>query len=158
MKKLISVVLAAVLMLTCLSAIAFAAEGDGFTHVYTVRVAPASEGAVRVVGVESADNTVVEGRTFYFTIEYERGYAPDVTVQVKCYPASYPGELVGTDKDVASTLLTPDAYGVYSIPNVREDYYVGVYNVTETQFASLKTMLINLFETIINFFKRMFNR
>ena len=158
MKKLISVVLAAILLLASVSVIAFAADGDGFLPVYTVRVAPGSEGKIRVVGIENPNNTVVEGKTFYFTIEYEKGYSPDATVQVKYYPASYPGELVGTEKDVSATVITPDSYGVYSIPNVTEDYYVGVYNATETQFSSLKTMLINLFEAVMNLFKRLFKR
>jgi hypothetical protein len=159
MKKVISVFLAALMLLGAFSVIALADEGEGFIPVYTVRVAPHSADMVNIVNVEDPNsNTVNAGRPFYFTVEYKKGYAPDSTVVVKAYPASYPAELVGTDKDVSSVTLTPDEHGVYCISQVNEDYYVEVLNVTETQFSSLKEMLLNFFNAIINLFKKLFNR
>ena len=157
MKKLISVFLAA-LMLSAFSVIALADEGEGFVPVYTVRVAENTKGKVDIVNIEDPNsNTVNKGRSFFFTLKYLKGYTPDGTVIVKAYPASYPAELVGTDKDVASVTLTPDENGVYCIPNVQEDYYVEVMNVTETQFSSLKDMLISFYNAILNLFKKLFN-
>ena len=159
MKKVISVFLAALMLLGAFSVIALADEGEGFIPVYTVRVAPHSADMVNIVNVEDPNsNTVNAGRPFYFTVEYKKGYAPDASVVVKAYPASYPAELVGTDKDVSSVTLTPDEHGVYCIPQVNEDYYVEVLNVTEAQFSSLKDMLLNFFNAIINLFKKLFNR
>ena len=158
MKKIISVFLAALMLLGAFSVIALADEGEGFVPVYTVRVAANTQGKVDIVNVEDpTKNTVNAGRPFFFTLQYKKGYSPDGTVIVKAYPASYPAELVGTDKDVASITLTPDEQGVYCIPEVNEDYYVEVLNVTETQFSSLKDMLINFFNAILNLFKKLFN-
>ena len=158
-KKVISVLLAAMLLLGAFSVIALADEGEGFVPVYTVRVAPGTQGKVNIVNVEDpTTNTVNKGRPFFFTLKYLKGYSPDGTVIVKAYPASFPAELVGTDKDVASVTLTPDEHGVYCIPNVTEDYYVEVLNVTETQFSSLKDMLLSFFQAFLNLFKKLFNR
>ncbi len=157
MKKIVSVCLAALMIFSLFGMIAAAAD-DGFTPAYTVRVAPSSQGMILVKGIENETNTVPQGGTFYFTIEYQGSYRPDPSVLVKCYPASYPGELVGTAKDVESITLTPDEYGVYTIKNLNEDYYVGVYNATTSQFTSIKTMLMGFFQAILNFFKQIFNR
>ena len=158
MKKIISVLLAAIVLLGAFSVIALADEGEGFVPVYTVRVAPNTQGKVAVVNVEDpTKNPVNAGRPFFFTLEYKKGYTPDGTVIVKAYPASYPAELVGTDKDVVSETLTPDEHGVYCISCVNEDYYVEVLNVTETQFSSLKDMLISFYNALLNLFKRLFN-
>lgn len=160
MKKTVSVFLAVLLVFSALAVIAFAADDNsGFTPVYTVRTDSSSKGKVKIVSVETPDsNTVAEGRTFYFTLEYQKGYTPDASVVVKAYPASFPAELVGTDKDVSSVTLTPDQYGVYSIANVREDYYVSVHNVSEAGMASIKQMLFDLFQAILNFFKNIFKK
>ncbi len=159
MKKIISVFLAALMLLGAFSVIALADEGEGFIPVYTVRVAAYCADKVNIVNVEDPNtNTVNAGRPFYFTVEYKKGYAPDSSVVVKVFPASYPPELVGTDKDVASITLTPDEHGVYCIPQVNEDYYVAVNNVTETQFSSLKEMLLNFFKAIMDLFRKLFNR
>jgi hypothetical protein len=158
MKKLISVFLAALMLLGTFSVIALADEGEGFVPVYTVRVAANTEGKVDIVNVEDpTTNTVNAGRPFFFTLKYRKGYTPDGTVVVKVYPASYPAELVCTDKDVTSETLTPDENGVYCISQVNEDYYVEVLNVTETQFSSLKDMLISFYNAILNLFKKLFN-
>lgn len=159
MKKTVSVFLAALLLFATFGMIAAAADNTGFLPVYTVRVAPSSEGIIRIVGVNSDNNTVPEGSAFDFTIEYQGRYRPDPSVMVKCYPASYPAELVGTDKDVASITLMPDSNGIYTIPNVREDYYVSVQNVASAgQLASIKTMLFNFFQAFLDFFRKLFNR
>ena len=158
MKKVLSVFLAALLVFASMAVIAFAddAENGAFVPVYTVRTDGSCTGKVRIVNVEDPNsNTVNEGRPFFFTLAYEKGYTPDGTVIVKAYPASFPAELVGTDKDVSSVTLTPDEHGVYCIQNVREDYYVSVHNVSETGMASIKDMLIDFFNAIINLFKNL---
>ena len=160
MKKFLSVFLAALLLFLTCGMIAAAADNDGFTPVYTVRVAPDSVGKIKVIGYnETGANTVVQGHAFYFTIEYQTGYSPDPTVLVKCYPASYPTELVGTPEDVESITLTPDANGIYTIPNVQEDYYVGVYNVARSsQISSIKTMLVRFWEAFLALFRKLFKK
>ena len=160
MKKIISVLLAAVMLFGMCAVIALADEGEGYVPVYTVRVDSATEGKVAIVNVEDPNsNTVNKGRSFFFTLQYQKGYSPDGTVVVKAYPASYLPDLVVTYEDSTEMItLEPDANGVYCIPNVQEDYYVRVFNVTETQFSSLKDMLINFFNAIITFFKNIFHR
>lgn len=159
MKKIISVFLAAIMLLGAFSILALADEGEGFVPVCTVRVAANTQGKVSIVNLEDpTTNTVNKGRPFYFTLQYNKGYAPDETVIVKAYPASFPAELVGTDKDVASVTLVPDDQGVYCIPEVNEDYYVEVMNVTETQFSSLKDMLLNMFRAIMELFQKLFKK
>jgi hypothetical protein len=164
MKKTLSVFLAVLMLLLTASAAAFAAEGDGFIQMHTVRVAPASEGKIEIVNVEAngdepASNTVKHGGTFCFTVKYVGGYAPDDTTLIKCYPSSYPGDLVVTPEDSTEiTTLTPDEYGVYTITNITEDYYVAAINAMPQQFSSLKQMLIDFFNAIRAFFARIFNR
>lgn len=159
MKKVLSVVLAALLLFGTMSVIALAADEGGYTPVYTVRVDPSSEGKIRIVGLENPNNTVPKGKPFYFTIEYLRDYRPDSTVVVKYYPASYPADLIVTPEDSTEiTAITPDANGVYMIPNVTEDCYVGVFNVTTSQFSSIKEMLLSFFNAIIAFFQRIFKK
>ena len=162
MKKTLSVFLAVLMLLLTASAAAFAAEGDGFIQMHNVRVAPASEGKIEIVkanGDEPASNTVKHGGTFCFTVKYVGGYAPDDTTLIKCYPSSYPGDLVVTPEDSTEiTTLTPDEYGVYTITNITEDYYVAAINAMPQQFSSLKQMLIDFFNAIRAFFARIFNR
>ncbi len=158
MKKIISVFLAALLLLSSVGIVTVcAADDQGFKPSHTVRVASSCEGQIEIVGVEYPDNKVPDGHNFYFTIRYINGYMPDATVVVKCYPASYMPDLVVTPEDnTYITTLDPDQYGVYTIQNVTEDYYVVIFNMQTEQFASLKTMLLDFFNAIMNFFKRIF--
>ena len=160
MKKIISVFLAALLLFCSVGVITVcAADDEGFTLSHTVRVASSCEGQIEIVGVEYPDNKVPHGHNFYFTIRYINGYQPDGTVVVKCYPASYMPDLVVTPEDnTYITTLDPDQYGVYTIQNVTEDYYVVIYNMQTEQFASLKTMLLDFFNAILNLLRRIFKR
>ncbi len=158
MKKVISVFLAALLLFGSVGMItALAADDQGFKPSHTVRVAPSCEGQIEIAGLEDPDNKVPDGQNFYFTIKYINNYKPDATVVVKCYPASYLPDLVVTPEDnTYITTLDPDEYGIYTIKNVTEDYYVAIYNMQTEQFSSLKTMLLEFFNAILNFFKRIF--
>gem|GEM_PF-1374333 len=158
MKKTLSVVLALLVLISGFTFIAFAEDDEGFKAIYTVRVADSSADMINVVGVYGK-NEVVQGDTFYFTIDYLRNYRPDETTVIKAYPASYPADFVVTYEDSTEIItLTPDpATGLYSIPNVQEDWYVAAFSLQESGFASLKDMLFRLFNAIIEFFRNLFN-
>lgn len=159
MKKSLSVILAVLLLLTSFGALALAAGSDeGFNAIYTVRAAPDNAKDIKVVGVNGR-NEVVEGDTFYFTIDYLGKNRPDQTTVIKAYPASFPADLVATYEDSTDIIiLTPDPdTGIYSIPNVTEDWYVAAYSLQENNFAGLKDMLFNLFSAFLRFFANLKN-
>ena len=159
MKKVISVFLAVLELLRAFGMTAVAVGESGYIPVHTVHVNSDSEGKIAIIGIEDPNNTVPHGRPFYFTIQYLGGYRPDETTVIKCYPASYMPDLVVTEEDTTEIItLTPDGNGVYTIPSVTEDYYVGAYNLTTNQFAGIKDMLVQFFNAFIAFFKRIFNR
>ena len=158
MKKILSVFLAVLVLMSAFGMIAAAVGESGYIPVYTVSVNGDSAGKIDIIGLEDPNNTVVHGRPFYFTVEYLGGYRPDSTTVIKCYPASYMPDLVVTPEDSTEiTTLTPDANGIYTIPSVTEDYYVGVYNVSTSQFASIKDMLVSFYNAFIALIKRLFN-
>lgn len=159
MKKTLSVLLAALLLLSSLGFFALAADNnEGFKPVYTIRAADNCADKIKIVGVYGK-NEVTEGETFYFTIDYLGNYRPDETTLVKAYPASYPGDLVGTYEDTTEIItLTPDpATGIYKIKDIHEDWCVAIYSLQETNFSSLKDMLISFLRAIAEFFANIFN-
>lgn len=154
MKKALSVLLAVLLLLSSVGMIAFASEeDDGFKAIYTVRAAEGSADKIKIVGVYGK-NEVVEGETFYFTIDYLKNYRPDETTLIKAYPASYPADLVASYEDSTDIItLTPNpSTGIYSIPNVQEDWCVAVYSLEKQNLSSLKDMLLNFIRAILEFF------
>ncbi|MCH5197737.1 MAG: hypothetical protein J1E34_02415 [Oscillospiraceae bacterium] len=160
MKKIISVLLAALLLFSGISVIAIAADSDdsGFKAVYTVRAADNSADKIRIVGVYGR-NEVTAGETFYFTIDYLGRYRPDQTTVIKAFPASFPADLVGSYEDSTEIIIiTPDpSTGIYAIPNVQEDWCIAAYSLQEDNFSSLKDMLMNLISAIVEFFANLKN-
>lgn len=158
MKKTLSVLLAVLLFAMSFDFIVSAEDDGGYRPIYTVRVAPDCAKIISVVGV-TGKNEVVAGDTFYFTIDYLGDNRPDKTSVIKAYPASFPADFVVTYEDSTDIItLTPDpATGIYSIPNVQEDWYVVAYSVQEGGFADLKDFLYNLVQAIIQLFANLKN-
>ncbi len=145
MKKLISVVLAVIIALSCCSLMVFAAEGDSFTNSYFVSVAPACEEKLAITSV-SGSNYVVEGGTFQFTAEAVNGHVFDQTTVLKVANTHYEADVVLGVESEYGYIVEPDAEGVYTIENVQEDLYIYVANLEKTSFSSLKDFLLNMFQ------------
>lgn len=158
MKKLLSVLLAALLLMTTVSVIAFAEDNSGYTQVYTVRVQEKYQKMIALEPADGDENTVAKGGDFRFGVKYLGNYRPDSSTVIKAYPASFPYDLYYQDNDTTDIVtLTPDEYGIYTIPDVQEDWYVVVFSLQEGQISSLKDMLFKFLQTFLNFFKKLFN-
>ena len=155
MKKLISVVLAVIIALSCCSLIVFAAEGDNFTNSYFVSVAPACEEKLAITSV-SGTNYVVEGGTFQFTAEAVNGHAFDQTTVLKVANTHYEADVVLGVESEYGYIIEPDKDGVYTIENVSEDLYIYVANLEKESFATLKDFLMDMMNFFLNLMKWFF--
>ena len=155
MKKILSVLLAVLLLGACLIP-AFAAADEGYTQIYTVRVASAYAKMIEIEPV-GEDNTVKQGDSFRFAVKYLGSYLPDVSTKIKAYPASYPHDLYFRDDDTTECYtLTCDELGIYTIENVQEDMYIVALSLQEKQFSNLKDMLFSFLNSILEFFRKIF--
>lgn len=156
MKKILSVLLAALLALGCFGAIAFAEDDGeiGYTASYAVYVSPWNQGQIQIVPAEGYGSEVKRGDNYKFTIETYNGYEFDQTTCVKIYPAkTFAPDMVLTNLDAGyGVTITPDADGVYTIDAVEEDLVVAVFNLTEGSMPAIRTFLFDMF----NFFLRLF--
>lgn len=155
MKKLISVVLAVIIALSCCSLMAFAAEGDNFTNSYFVAVAPACEEKLAITSV-TGTNYVIEGGTFQFTAEAINGHVFDQTTVLKVANTHYEADVVLGVESEYGYIIEPDAEGVYTIENVQEDLYIYVANLEKASFADLKDFLMNMMNFFLNLMKWFF--
>lgn len=155
MKKLISVMLAVIIALSCCSLMAFAADGDNFTNSYLVSVAPACAEKLAIESV-SGSNYVVEGGTFQFTAEAINGHMFDQTTVLKVANTHYEADVILGVESEYGYIIEPDAKGVYTIENVEEDLYIYVANLEKESFADLKDFLMNMMNFFLNLMKWFF--
>ncbi len=163
MKKIISVFLASLMLLSVFGCLGFAA--DGYKNTYSVNLEEETANRMIIVPVKypvekNEDGTfvtedsyyVAEGDNFYFVVVPNGSYAFDQTTMLKAYPESiYVDVLQG--RDAPGTVLSPDADGVYCLTNVTSDTVVTVYNLQDESLASVKDFLMNF----ANFFLNLFN-
>ena len=155
MKKLVSVILAVIIALSCCSLIGFAAEGDSYTKSYFVIVAPDCQEKLEITSL-SGSEYVIEGGTFQFTAEAVNGHVFDQTTVLKVANTHYEMDVVlGVDSEYGY-IIEPDADGVYTIENVQEDLYIYVANLEKESFASLKDFLFNMMNFFLNLMKWFF--
>ena len=154
MKKLLAIILAAVTAFSCLSLVAFAADG-AYTDSYFVAVAPDCERKLAITSL-SDTNYVVEGGTFKFTAEPVNGYVFDQTTVLKVANTHYEADVVLGVESEYGYIIYPDADGVYTIENVEEDLYIYVANLEKASFADLKDFLLNMFNFFLNTIKWFF--
>ena len=155
MKKLISVVLAVIIALSCCSLIGFAAEDDNYTKSYFVSVAPDCQEKLAITSL-SGTNYVIEGGTFSFTAEAVNGHVFDQTTVLKVANTHYEMDVVlGVDSEYGY-IIEPDAEGVYTIENVEEDLQIYVANLEKESFATLKDFLMDMMNFFLNLMKWFF--
>ena len=155
MKKLVSVVLAVIIALSCCSLIGFAAEDDNYTKSYFVIVAPDCQEKLAITSL-SGSEYVIEGGTFQFTAEAINGHVFDQTTVLKVANTHYEMDVVlGVDSEYGY-IIEPDAEGVYTIENVEEDLYIYVANLEKESFATLKDFLMNMMNFFLNLMKWFF--
>ena len=155
MKKLVSVVLAVIIALSCCSLIGFAAEDNNYTKSYFVIVAPDCQEKLAITSL-SGSEYVIEGGTFQFTADAINGHVFDQTTVLKVANTHYEMDVVlGVDSEYGY-IIEPDAEGVYTIENVEEDLYIYVANLEKESFASLKDFLFNMMNFFLNLMKWFF--
>ena len=155
MKKILSVVLAAIMAFSCLSIVVFAAEGSGFTQSYSVTVAPDCQDKLAITSTTGV-NYVIEGESFSFTVEAVNGYVFDQTTVIKIANTNYYVDVMTNTENDYGYILEPDAEGVYTIENITEDMYVYVANLDKKSFATLKDFLMNMMNFFLNLMKWFF--
>lgn len=155
MKKLLAVLLSAVMMFSCISVMAVAAEGDSYTKSYFVSVAPECQEKLALTSL-SGTNYVIEGGTFQFTVEAINGYVFDQTTVLKVANTHYEADVVLGVESEYGYIISPDADGVYTIENIEEDIYIYVANLEKASFADLKDFLMNMFYFFLNLMKWFF--
>lgn len=142
MKKLISIILCAVFML---SFAAFTAGAEEAPVVCTVVAAESTYVLVPVNGVSYVNC----GEPFSFTIAPTGDNSFNTTTRVKVYDADrYPDLLAGQENHEYNDYLYPDANGVYTIPSVNEDLVVQVYNY----YSSGNSSIVDFVYGLLNFF------
>ena len=160
MKKLLSVFLAALLLIGSMSVIAYAEDDEeiGYSASYTVSIASWNDGQVLVVPAEGYGYEVERGQPYKFTLEPYNGYAFDQTTVVRVLPAkTYAPDLVLTNLDAGyGETLTPDADGVYTIDAVNEDLVVAVYNITKGSLPGVRNFLFDMFQFFLRLFQWFF--
>ncbi len=161
MKKLISILLAVMVVFSCLGAVCYAAEEDdvvtdgSFEELFIVDVAPESKSKITVIGVDGT-NYVKKGESFRFKIEVVDDYVFDQTTVLKVANTHYAADLVIKGEAPDSYIVEPDANGVYTVENVEEDLYIYACNLETASFADLKDFLLNMFNFFLNLMKWFF--
>lgn len=158
MKKIISVLLAALLLCGVFAVAAFAEDEIGYTAVYTVGISEWNEGQVLLTPAEGYGAEVEKGASYKFTLEAYNGYKFDKTTVVKILPAkSYGPDIVLTNLDAGyGEIITPDEKGVYTIDNVEEDVVVAVYNLQNGNLPEIKDFLYDMFHFFLQLFQWFF--
>lgn len=167
MKKTLSVFLAVIMLLGCMSAIAFAA--DNYTKAYYVS-SPDSK-KYEIVPYESDSSYVKEGDNFRFTIQEVGSYTMNDTCVIKAASTLYAVESI-TEDDVEGVVLTPEkvtviekdkkgndvevTINVYTLANVQTDMYIYVCNIAPESVSGVLDFLNGLFNFFVDFIKWFF--
>ncbi|MBQ6019137.1 MAG: hypothetical protein IJL26_03060 [Clostridia bacterium] len=134
MKKVISVLLALVMIAVPMSVFA-AAEGGDDTPDKVCRITPPAESYMFTLEpVEGYEYYVREGDDFQFTVKPKDGYSLEFAVVY--YFATDILEGVAGD-EILQTPVEPDEDGVYTIDRVTTDITIVVSQVTEARQANL---------------------
>lgn len=154
MKKVLAIVLAVITVFSCF-ALAVSASDEVFTKSYFVSVAPDCQSKLAITSV-SGTNYVAEGESFKFTAEAVNGHVFDQTTVLKVANTHYEADVVMGVESEYGYIIEPDANGVYTIDEVKEDLYIYVCNLEKASFADLKDFLLNMFNFFVNAIKWFF--
>ncbi|MBR5427431.1 MAG: hypothetical protein IK118_03715 [Clostridia bacterium] len=152
MKKVISILLALVLLAVPL-AVCAAAEDDDTPDKVCCITPPGESYMFTLEPVEGYEYYVKEGDDFQFTVKAKEGYSLEFAVVY--YYATNVLEGVADD-DILQTPLEPDADGVYTIDRVTTDLTIVVSQVTEARQASLFANIRYIIHLILAVLGRLF--
>ena len=146
MKKIISVVLAVLTVLSCLSVIGYAK-----TDIVVPCCVNVSDDCKDIIVVESlsGENYVIPGESYKFTVSAINGYVLGKTTVIKVANVNLPVDVIMGKETEFAYIITPDRDGVYTIENVQEDLYVYAANI---QTETLSTVMDFVYG-ILKFFK-----
>lgn len=183
MKKVLSVILAALMLISVCGVLAYAADDNAPTRSYTVTLDSDTAQRMSIISVKyplekdedgnyvTASPYVAEGGDFHFIIVPKGSYRFDQTTTVKIFPETFYTDLLnGKDYTTAQTpdgsteyiwdyIYQPDADGVYTISGVTEDQVIKVYNLQEDSLSDIKDFLMNFakfFRDLITWFFGLF--
>lgn len=162
MKKVISIILVAVMLMGCFGTLGLAA--DNYTKAYIVTSADSSKYVIVPYGTDS--NYVKEGDPFKFTITEVGSFTMNDTTVVRYVPTDYEVQmLLDTDIEEGTplypekiTTTQTDAEGntvtvildVYTIPAVNEDTYIYATNVANKSLSGILDFINGLFNFFVN--------
>lgn len=171
MKKIISVILACLMLFTAFGCIALAA--DGYTAAYTVSLDGGSAERMTIVPVKypvekNEDDSLVtldsfyvaEGGDFHFIAVPNGSYRFDQTTCIKAFPESLYVDIIEGNEYKADSpygkIIEPDKEGVYTVSGIHEDTVIKVYNLQEDSLSDVKDFLLNFAQFFINLIKWFF--
>lgn len=169
MKKVLSVLLAAVMCLMCAAPAALAA--DNYTKAHSVTVLGEQQRMFKIIPVDTESNYVRDGDMFRFKIETIGGYAEnDITCYRAFTAATYYVDIIDANEDNIADFtfegkdrLIPDENGVYTIgtsqKGVDRDIVIVSYNLVEAKGSALINFLTQMgqfFTNLINWFFGLF--
>lgn len=142
MKKVISVILSALLVFSAFAVGAYAIDSEYQTYYINYDIG--DERNIKIVPLEGYDRYVLPGEDFKFTIEVSERYSDTFLI---------------VQLDMAN--IEPDIHGVYTISDIHSDHMVKVYfNLEDEQsnmFASIIVLVRSLFQMFIDMFNSLFS-
>lgn len=165
MKKVLAVILAAVICLMCAAPAALAA--DGYTKAHSVTVLKEQQKMFKVVPVDSDTNYVTDGGVFRFKIEMIGSYAENDATCYRAFAAdTYYVDIINANEDNMADFtvdgkdrLIPDENGVYTVGSAQKgitcDIVIVSYNLVNKGGSSIINFLTQLgqfFTNLINWF------
>lgn len=170
MKKIISVLLAVVMLCGCMTVIAFAA--DGYTNSYFVKAPTENAKKYEITPYGDQTTYVKEGDSFRFVITELGSYTMNDTCVVKAAPTDYPVQSIIDADAIEGEVLYPEevtvteinakgeevevTYEVYTLNNVTSDMYIYVCNVAQKSVSGVLDFLNGLFNFFVDFIKWFF--
>lgn len=166
MKKVLAVILAAVMCVMCAVPAVLAADGS-YTKAHSVTTLAEQSKMFTIVPVDADSNYVADGGTFKFKIEPTGGYEENDTTCYRAFAAdSYYVDIINGNEDNIAKFtfdgrdhLIPDENGVYTIGTAQKgidrDIVIVAYNLVNNGGSSIINFLTRLgqfFADLINWF------
>lgn len=166
MKKVLAVILAAVMCVMCAVPAVLAADGS-YTKAHSVTTLAEQSKMFTIVPVDADSNYVADGGTFKFKIEPTGGYEENDTTCYRAFAAdSYYVDIINGNEDNIAEFtfdgrdhLIPDENGVYTIGTAQKgidrDIVIVAYNLVNNGGSSIINFLTRLgqfFADLINWF------
>lgn len=134
MKKVISILLAAILAFSALAVSVAAGEYQTYYMNYEIR-----DKKIHIVPLEGYSQYVLPGEDFKFVVAVDEGYS-DTFIIV----------------EIDAVVVEPDVHGVYTISDIAADKTITAYLSVQNNQSNLFSSLIVFVHSILAWFKNIF--